>query len=195
MQCRFGSTDVTGIVDALSNVELRVRKPREHVGDRATGGVPTAQRARNVSVRQLALERSSPALAIRLLAAIENRAILLIEISQQSGARCIAATDNRLRGKRILREEQLAVRYEAERVLIVAWSGEGIRGDVRGQRTKRLEDDVLMRRPGVRSIPMSRSREIYHLLLARRVIIKHTIAGQSRGTCRGTCRCSGSAPG
>ena len=92
--------------------------------------MPAAERARDVAVRELTLERRRPALAIGLVAAVDDGAVKLVDVGRRPRrARVVIACKALLR-ERIFGYEKLTIRDEVERRLVTAGGGECTGGDV-----------------------------------------------------------------
>ena len=115
---------------------------------------PAAERARKVPVRELPLQRLRPPLALRGLASIHDRPGQSVDISTGPGLGSVHGADDVLARELVLVDADLARGDEVERRLAAARRWEGVRCDVRGERGEGLEDDVLVRRPGVGRVPV-----------------------------------------
>ena len=91
--------------------------------------MPAAERTRDVAVRELTLERRRPALAIGLVAAVDDGAVKLVDIGRRPRRARVVGRKALLR-ERIFGYEKLTIRDEAECRLVTAGGGECTGGDV-----------------------------------------------------------------
>lgn len=89
-------TYVARVVDTLRNIELLVRQPGQDAGDLASRRVPTAKRARKVTVCELPLESARPAFAVGRIATVNNRAVERVDVSSRSGLRGVPTANHGL---------------------------------------------------------------------------------------------------
>lgn len=90
--------------------------------------------------------------------------------------------DNELAGEICLGDVELSRWDQVEGGLIAGESGKRSAGNVRRERSQSLEDDVLVRRPGVGGIPvnMAAISKGYALILTN--VLRLTTADRTRGT-------------
>ena len=94
--------------------------------------MPAAERARDIAVRELTLERRRPSFPVGLVATVDDGTVKLVDIGRRPRRARVVVGCKALPWECILRYEKLAIRDEAERRLIAARSGECTGGDVRG---------------------------------------------------------------
>lgn len=125
-------------------------------GTGKTDYLPAAEGTREVPVRQLALQRGGPALTVGGVAAVDDGPVKPVNVSRGSGLRRVGHTTagvDGLSGELGLVEPELACGHEVECRLAVGRLGRSATCYGRRQALERLEDDVLVRRPCVGSIP------------------------------------------
>ena len=114
---RPAKTHVSGVVHTLRDVELLVRQPGEQALDLSARRVPAAQCARDVAVRELTLERRRPALAIGLVASVEDSAVELVDVGRGPGLAGVLPARDGLDGERTLGDADLVRGNQAVRRL------------------------------------------------------------------------------
>ena len=105
------------------------------------------------------MERRRPALAVGLVAAVEDGAVELVDVGRRPGLTGVLPARDNLDGKRTLGDADLVGRDQAVRRLTAVGRRERAARDVGGKRAERLERDVLVRRPSVGRIPGSSKRK------------------------------------
>ena len=121
--------------------------------------MPAAQRARDVAIRELALERRRPALAVGLVPPIGDCAVELVDVGRRPSLACVLADGDRLYGERVFRDADLAGRDEIEGRLGTVGRREWVARDVRRERAESFERDVLVWGPRVGGVAMSDTPE------------------------------------
>lgn len=156
-------THVSSVTDAIREVKLAVGESGQQVGYRAAGGVPATEGTRGVSVRELPPECGCPAFAYGRVPAVDDCPIEFIDVRSGSGCRHILGRlckTEWLTRELGFCETKLTRRHEVVRRLARSGRGENIGREVGWKRVQCFQNNVLVGRPRVRSIPGVKSRKL-----------------------------------